>query len=58
MPRASMMPMLHLVSYGYDFVPSIGGVSSPDEETTDDMCYNGLNVLTETMGQIDEKKSI
>ena len=44
---------------GMIFVPSIGGVShSPEEETTEDMCYNGLNVLTETIRMLDEKKSI
>ena len=39
------------------FVPSIGGIShSPDEETTEEMCYNGLNVLTETIRRIDGKE--
>lgn len=39
---------------GMIFVPSIDGIShSPDEKTTDEMCYNGLNVLTETIRRID-----
>ena len=42
---------------GMIFVPSIGGIShSPDEETTEEMCYNGLNVLTETIRRIDGKE--
>ena len=41
---------------GMIFVPSIGGVShSPEEETTNEMCYNGANVLTETIRRIDGK---
>ena len=39
---------------GMIFVPSIGGVShSPDEETTEQMCYNGADVLTETIRRLD-----
>ena len=42
---------------GMIFVPSIGGIShSPDEETTAEMCYNGANVLTETIRRIDGKE--
>ena len=41
---------------GMIFVPSIDGIShSPDEKTTDEMCYNGLKVLTETIRRIDGK---
>jgi len=41
---------------GMIFVPSIEGIShSPDEKTTDEMCYNGLNVLIETIKRIDEQ---
>lgn len=44
---------------GMIFVPSIDGIShSPDEKTTDEMCYNGLNVLTETIWRIDEQESL
>ena len=40
---------------GMIFVPSIGGIShSPKEDTTDEMCYNGVEVLTETVRRIDE----
>ena len=41
---------------GMIFVPSVNGIShSPDEDTTDEMCYNGLKVLTETIRRIDGK---
>ena len=40
---------------GMIFVPSIGGIShSPKEETTEQMCINGSNVLTKTIKMIDE----
>lgn len=40
---------------GMIFVPSIGGIShSPKEDTTDEMCYNGVEILTETVRRIDE----
>jgi len=40
---------------GMIFVPSIGGIShSPKEKTTDQMCINGANVLTNTIKMIDE----
>ena len=40
---------------GMIFVPSIGGIShSPKEKTTDQMCINGSNVLTNTIKMIDE----
>jgi len=40
---------------GMIFVPSIGGIShSPKEHTTDEMCYNGLNVLVSTILKIDK----
>ena len=39
---------------GMIFVPSIGGIShSPKEKTTDQMCINGSNVLTNTIKMID-----
>ena len=39
---------------GMIFVPSIGGVShSPKESTSDKHCYDGLNVLIETIRRID-----
>ena len=39
---------------GMIFVPSVNGIShSPDEDTTDEMCYNGLKVLTETIRRVD-----
>ena len=40
---------------GMIFVPSIGGIShSPKEHTTDEMCYNGVNVLIDTILKIDK----
>jgi len=40
---------------GMIFVPSIGGIShSPKEKTTDQMCINGSNVLTNTIKMIDK----
>ena len=40
---------------GMIFVPSIGGIShSPKEETTEQMCINGSNVLTKTIKMIDQ----
>ena len=40
---------------GMIFVPSIGGIShSPKERTTEEMCVNGLNVLTKTIEMIDK----
>jgi N-carbamoyl-L-amino-acid hydrolase len=40
---------------GMIFVPSIGGIShSPKEETTEQMCINGSNVLTNTIKMIDK----
>lgn len=40
---------------GMIFVPSIGGIShSPKEDTTDKMCYDGVNVLINTILRIDE----
>ena len=39
---------------GMIFVPSIGGIShSPKEDTTDEMCYNGMKVLTDVIKRID-----
>ena len=36
------------------FVPSVNGIShSPDEETTEEMCINGANVLTEVIRRLD-----
>ncbi len=44
---------------GMIFVPSIGGIShSPKEDTTDEMCYNGVEVLIETIRRIDESASM
>ena len=44
---------------GMIFVPSIGGIShSPKEDTTDEMCYNGVEVLIETVRRIDESASV
>ena len=41
---------------GMIFVPSVNGIShSPDEWTTEDMCYNGLRVLTDTVRRIDNE---
>ena len=40
---------------GMIFVPSIGGIShSPKEDTTDEMCYNGVNVLINTILKVDK----
>lgn len=40
---------------GMIFVPSIGGIShSPKESTSDEMCYNGTNVLIDTIRRIDK----
>ena len=40
---------------GMIFVPSIGGIShSPKEKTTDQMCINGSNVLTNTIKMVDK----
>ena len=40
---------------GMIFVPSIGGIShSPKEDTTAEMCYDGVNVLINTIMRIDE----
>jgi len=40
---------------GMIFVPSVDGIShSPKEYTTDKMCYNGTNVLIDTIRRIDK----
>ena len=40
---------------GMIFVPSVGGIShSPLEQTTDEMCINGTEVLIETIRRIDQ----